>query len=262
MTVMVDFHCHLDLYSDPVKAVANCKSSRAYILSVTTTPKAWRGTLALAKMVPRIRTSLGFHPQIAHERIKELSLFEVLLPETRYVGEVGLDGAPEYRQHWKEQLRVFERVLELSANAGGRILTIHSRRAAKDVIDVLEQHPKAGVAVLHWFTGSKAELQRAVAAGCWFSVGPPMMKSQRGREIIAAIPRNRMLTETDGPFCLDERRPLNPAEVSKAIDGLAATWRCTSLEAQGIVLANFKRLVSSSVGGGPRNLQIESTQNA
>ncbi|MBY0432060.1 MAG: TatD family hydrolase, partial [Rhodospirillales bacterium] len=71
----VDFHCHLDLYPDPAAAVRACQESGAYVLSVTTTPKAWRGTVALAKECSRIRTSLGLHPQIAHERIRELALF-------------------------------------------------------------------------------------------------------------------------------------------------------------------------------------------
>ena len=42
-------------------------------------------------------------------------------------------------------------------------------------MDVLARHSDAGVPVLHWFSGTKAELQRAVAMGCWFSVGPAMV---------------------------------------------------------------------------------------
>ena len=83
---------------------------------MTTTPKAWRGTSALAKGCGRIRTALGLHPQIAHERHGELALFEGLLPETRYVGEVGLDGTPEFRTHAAVQKRVFETVLAMSAS--------------------------------------------------------------------------------------------------------------------------------------------------
>jgi TatD DNase family protein len=79
----IDLHCHLDLYPDPTAAVRRCREMGAYVLSVTTTPKAWRGTLALARGAPRIRTSLGLHPQVAHERAQELPLFEALLSETR-----------------------------------------------------------------------------------------------------------------------------------------------------------------------------------
>ena len=158
----VDLHCHLDLYPDAALAAKKCGESGAYVLSVTTTPKAWRGTVRLAQGHDRIRTALGLHPQIAHERIGELALFDALLPETRYVGEVGLDGSPECKPHWREQVRVFDHVLASAAQAGGRIITIHSRRAATDVLDALARPPDAGVPILHWFSGTKAELLRAI----------------------------------------------------------------------------------------------------
>ena len=91
---MIDFHCHLDLYPDPHAVVRECVARGLYVLSVTTTPSAWAGTVALARNAPRIRTALGLHPQIAHERKGELPLFERLLPEVRYVGETGLRWRP------------------------------------------------------------------------------------------------------------------------------------------------------------------------
>jgi TatD DNase family protein len=248
-TPVVDLHCHLDLYPDPVGAARRCAESGAYILSVTTTPKAWRGTAALAKGHDRIRTALGLHPQLAHERIGELPLFDALLPETRYVGEVGLDGGPECKPHWREQVRVLDHVLATSARAGGRILSIHSRRAATEVLDAIARYPDAGVPVLHWFSGTKTELQRAVAMGCWFSVGPAMVTGKRGRDLLAAMPRDRVLTETDGPFAAIGGRPLSPGEVTPACEALAACWGISVDEATAMALTAFRNLVSSSVGG-------------
>ncbi len=116
---MIDFPCHLDLYPDPEMAVRLANESGIYVLSVTTTPKAWRQTSSLAKNCPRIRTALGLHPQLAHERYHELPLFEGLIGETNYVGEVGLDGLPELKPHAAIQRRVFEAVLRISAKSGG-----------------------------------------------------------------------------------------------------------------------------------------------
>ncbi len=59
--------------------------------------------------------------------------------ETRFVGEVGLDGGPEYSSTLEIQRLVFRRILELCALAGGKILTVHSRRAAREVINVLKE---------------------------------------------------------------------------------------------------------------------------
>ncbi len=134
---MIDFHCHLDLYPNAEHVVEDCRNRGIYVLSVTTTPSAWKGTSALAGDASRIRTALGLHPQIAHERLSELTLFDQLLPEAHYVGEIGLDGASEFRQQWPSQVTVFEHILAKCSEAGGRIMTLHSRRASHAVLDRL-----------------------------------------------------------------------------------------------------------------------------
>src|SRR5690606_27741403 len=110
------------------------------------------------------------------------------------------------------------------AGADGRILSIHSRRASKDVLDCLEECPEAGVPVLHWFSGSPRDLDRAVRLGCWFSVGPVMLKSERGRSLVARMPRNRILTESDGPFAQIGGAAVMPWEVNLAVGILSAIW--------------------------------------
>lgn len=243
---MIDFHCHLDLYKDPELAAEDAHLAGIYVLSVTTTPKAWRKTSALAKGRPRIRTALGIHPEIAHERLSELPLFEALAPETRYIGEVGLDGSPAYRAFADQQLRAFEFALATAAKLGGKIITIHSRRAADDVMAALKRHPAAGLPILHWFTGNKSQLERAIAQGCWFSVGPAMLRSASGREIATTIPRDRVLTETDGPFTMDKSRPLQPADAWRAVEGLAALWALPVSEVADQLRRNLRSLATAA----------------
>jgi TatD DNase family protein len=62
-------------------------------------------------------------------------------------------------------------------------MSIHSRRAAGAVLDRLEGHTGAGSPVLHWFSGTKRELERAMKLGCWFSVGPVMLQTEKGRDL-------------------------------------------------------------------------------
>jgi TatD DNase family protein len=239
---VIDLHCHLDLYEEPRAVAAACDERGIYVLSVTTTPSAWDGTAALAGGTERIRTALGLHPQLAHERHAELALFDRLLPQTRYVGEIGLDGAPECRPFWDAQLEVFDHVLTACAQAGGRILSIHSRRASAAVLDRLEAHPGAGPAVLHWFSGSRRDLDRAVRLGCWFSVGPAMLRGERGRSLVAIMPRDRVLTETDGPFAQIKGAPLMPWQVDEAVRHLAALWARSPHQAERITHTNLRAL--------------------
>lgn len=244
---MIDFHCHLDLFRDPEDVATKANAAGIHVLSVTTTPKAWRKTSALAKGKRHIRTALGLHPQLAHERSNELPLFETLLDETRYIGEIGLDGSPGYGQHADIQMRVFERVLAMSKERGGKIFTIHSRGAASAVIATLRKHQCAPSAVLHWFSGTHRELAEAVALGCWFSVGPAMLRSEKGRRLVERMPRDRVLTETDGPFAQDKDRPLEPTDVVLALRQLAAIWATDQPEADRLLRDNLKALAAPAL---------------
>jgi TatD DNase family protein len=106
---------------------------------------------------------------------------------------------------------VFRRVLDTSRELGGRVLTIHSRRAARDVITMIEEYAESQrvFCILHWFSGSLAEARRAVSAGCYFSVNHAMLTHDRGRKLVQNLPADRLLTETDSPFtAIGERKSL------------------------------------------------------
>ncbi|NEH55574.1 TatD family deoxyribonuclease [Rhizobium leguminosarum] len=242
---MIDFHCHLDLFPDPVRAVAAAREADLYVLSVTTTPKAFIKTAKLASGCKKIKTALGLHPEIAHERKSELPLFDRLITETRYVGEVGLDGSRDYADHFDDQKVVFNHILSTCSKVGGRILSIHSRNAATKVLDALERHPDFGIAVLHWFSGTPSQLQRATEMGCWFSVGAPMVKSAKGRELISQMPMQRVLTETDAPFTSKPGGTYSSAEVNFATEGLAAIWGKSIVETNRMITENLKSLLKS-----------------
>jgi TatD DNase family protein len=242
---MIDFHAHIDLYPDPFEVAKECSLQQIYVLSVTTTPSAWKGSSALAVPESRIRTALGLHPQIAHERKNELELFDTYLPEARYIGEVGLDGAPEFKTHWNDQLLVFDHILQACSRAGGRIISIHSRRATTEVLSRLAKFSHAGTPILHWFSGSRRELDIAISQGCWFSVGPAMLMSDKARSLVSHMPRDHILTETDGPFAQIDGRSAMPWDAQRATVQLAELWNISVQETQQLLYENLRRLVSS-----------------
>jgi TatD DNase family protein len=243
----VDFHCHLDLYPDPVLAIANAESAGIYTLTVTTTPKAWPRNRELTLQTRYVRAALGLHPQLVHERADEISLWEEYLPQTRYVGEVGIDAGPRYYRSLALQKEIFERILRRCAKDGGKILTIHSVRAAKTVLDLIDQHLPAdrGSAVLHWFTGSKAEARRAVNLGCYFSVNSQMIQSDRGRDLVSSLPLERLLTETDGPFTEVNGRPTSPSDAAYAVEAIANLVKTSPDELTAKIRQNLKVLLGT-----------------
>ena len=222
---LVDFHCHLDLYPDHVAAVRDAEAAGVFTLAVTTTPRAWPRNQELTRHTKYVRAALGLHPQLVAEREREIELWERHLAETRYVGEVGLDAGPRFFKSLDAQRRVFQHVLRRCAQAGGKIITVHSIRSAKSVLDLIEAHlpPGRGKIVLHWFTGTKSEAKRAVELGCYFSINAGMLGNERHAPMVQAIPLDRMLTETDGPFTRTGDRPSQPTDVASHVrDNLRA----------------------------------------
>jgi len=240
---MIDFHCHVDLYPNPHKIARECRERNLNVLSVTTTPSAWAGTSALGGGA--IITALGLHPQLAHERKSELLLFDRILPGSPYVGEVGLDGAPEFKAHWQDQIDIFQHVLDACNRAGGRVMSIHSRRASTPVLDLLELYPGSGTPILHWFSGTIGELERAINLGCWFSVGSAMLCSKKGCDLTARMPKERVLTESDGPFARINGRSIYPWEVTDAVNRLSKIWKVTPKTVEKKILDNLDRLTNS-----------------
>ena len=241
----VDFHCHLDLFPDLEAAVARAEAASVFTLTVTTTPMAWPRNLELTRGTRYVRAALGVHPQLVAQRAGELTLWKRYLPETRFVGEVGLDAGPRFHKSLDAQKRVFRAVLERCAEAGGKILTVHSVRSVSTVLDMIEQHlpHERGAVVLHWFTGSRSEARRAAALGCYFSVNAEMTRSERGRTLVANLPADRILTETDGPFTQTADRPTEPTDVKAAVDSIARIRNTSPKALDSTINANLQTLL-------------------
>lgn len=246
----IDFHCHLDLYENHSELIARCDEEDVATLAVTTTPKAWPRNRELAAHSRHVRVALGLHPQLVAERAGEIREFERYLPECRYVGEVGLDAAPQYFRSMPEQRKVFERVLRLCAEQGGKILTVHSVRAVKEVLEMTETHFAHGGSrmVLHWFTGTKAEARRAAELGCYFSINARMLQKPMHRALVQDLPIERLLTETDGPFVAHGERPVEPGDVKETVSQLAAVLSVSAEDMARQLLSNLRSLVTDPVG--------------
>jgi TatD DNase family protein len=242
----IDFHCHLDLYPNHVQLIEECDRLGIATLAVTTTPKAWPRNQELAKNARHVRVALGLHPQLVSQRAAEISEFEEYLPQTRYVGEVGLDAGPRYFESLPQQKLVFQKVLQLCAAHGDKILTIHSVRSVTQVLDMIESAlPVAkGRVVLHWFTGTRAEAKRAVNLGCYFSINRQMLIKPERRALVSELPADRLLTETDGPFVKMGDRQIVPMDIESTVVALAAVRAVPEKEMAMRLLRNLLALVS------------------
>jgi TatD DNase family protein len=242
---LVDFHCHLDLYPDHQAAVTGADEAGVFTLAVTTTPRAWPRNHELAQRTKHVRAALGLHPQLVEKHASEIELWDKYLPETRYVGEVGLDAGPRFYKSLDLQKQVFQHVLQRCAEAGGKVVTVHSVRATKAVLDHVEAFlpSSKGKVVLHWFTGSKSEAQRAVELGCYFSINAAMLGNARHAAAVAIIPPYRLFTETDGPFTKTGERPSRPTDVAVVVNSLGRLYGMSTSEFAATIQENLRTLL-------------------
>jgi TatD DNase family protein len=243
---LVDMHCHVDLFPDPATLVKEIERRRIYTIAVTNTPSVFSKLCEIVGPAQFVRTALGLHPELAVERHRELALFETLLPRTRYIGEVGLDYQTSVEADRSIQRRVLTAIIDHCDAAGGKVVTVHSRRAADDVVDAFGERFR-GKYILHWYSGGVRTLRRALGNGAYISVNPAMVRSERGRTLIADVPRDRILTETDGPFVMIGTSaaaiPATPLDVHHAVTGLAVLWAIDAEEARAVIYRNFKALI-------------------
>lgn len=241
--VAVDTHCHLDLYPDAGAVLTDAETNRVLVVAVTNAPSVFFHTRDLAKRCEWLVPAVGLHPELVATHGHEVSRIGPLLEQTQFVGEVGLDYVTPDLELRARQRSVFTTILDRCAALGGRVLTVHSRRAASDVIDAVGKGFN-GTVILHWFTGTTREAERAIENGCYFSVNSAMTIAKSSAALLAMLPRDRVLTETDGPFVKAGQTPATPGRVISVAKHLSGVWRTTENEARDILLANFSRAIS------------------
>jgi TatD DNase family protein len=219
---VIDCHCHLDQYPDPVAVALSAERVGVGIVAVTSLPSHFAVGREPAARLRRARLAIGLHPLLADHHAGELDLFARLVDATSYIGEVGLDFSREGRPSRDRQERSFRYVLARIQDRP-RFLSLHSRGAEQAVFDLLGEFDIRS-AVFHWFSGSPELAATIAARGHFFSVNPAMLRSPRGRDVVRAVPESAVLTETDGPYVQIAGRPARPEDVLDVVSGLARMW--------------------------------------
>jgi TatD DNase family protein len=238
--VYVDSHCHLMRYRDPSSVLMNAERSRVVTVAVTETPQEFERQRTLLAESRFLRLALGLHPlRSARARERDLRRFLALARTADYIGEIGIDRSAEGKPTARRQTEVFEQIVGSDVTRA-RVMTVHSRGAAKDVVERLVEVRAS--AILHWFSGSASVVDAALAGGLYFSFNAPMTRSTSGHRLLAAVPPERVVTETDGPYARSGRRPSEPADVAGVVAWLARSWGATETEAAELVATNMAAL--------------------
>jgi len=238
---MIDTHCHIDLYPKPMDIVNASERLGLITIGMTNLPSHFEMGLPHILGFKKVRLALGLHPLLATQHSKELPLFYKNINKTSYIGEVGLDFSREGFQTKQLQLNSFKNVLEAVSDKN-KILSIHSRRAEKEVFNLLKEY-KIKNAIFHWYSGAIKLIDQIANNGYFFSINPEMVKSENGRKIILRIPKELLLTESDGPYIQYENKIIVPKDIIAVIDYLSVLYNEDRKAVEERIDSNFKRLI-------------------
>lgn len=242
---MIDSHCHIDMYSNPLEIAKECENSGILTIGVTSLPSHFEKGFNHLLSFRKVRLALGMHPLYASQHAKEMKSFIRNLSKTSYIGEVGLDFSKEGLPTKELQESSFKAILkELKGKT--KILSLHSRGAELEVLRHLREF-NIKLAIFHWYTGPVALIDEIVDSGYFFSINPAMLRSSLGRDRIRAMPLDRILTESDGPYIEIQKRIIKPSDIKLTLDYLAVSNGLHFTQVEAIIDGNFKRLIASLI---------------
>jgi len=202
MTWLYDAHIHLSdaEYEHDIPLIMNCMKRlciKACCVSMDYTSS--KKTLELGKKSEYVLPFIGIHPEKAQDGVE--STFKLIDENNETIsgiGEIGLDSTyTNSDEEFRKQEEVFKTQLSY-AEKFGKPVSIHSRKTLDQILEILPSYKIPSV-LLHWFDGSKKQMQKAMDLQCYVSFGPVMVYSQDKQVLLSKANKDRILVETDGP---------------------------------------------------------------
>lgn len=200
--MFIDTHCHLtDNYANGVDAIISRATDNGVgvMICPTADPADIPGALKLAETHDNIFCTIGIHPEYADvDATKHLTDSVMTHSRVVGVGEIGLDY--HYNSdNRNQQIKLFEQQLEI-ARKYAHPVAIHTREAEDDTAAILTGDVRG---VMHCFTSSWALAKKMLDRGFMFSASGILTfkNADEIRETFAKIPLDRIVIETDAPYC-------------------------------------------------------------
>jgi TatD DNase family protein len=254
--MFIDSHCHLSFpelraqLPELLAAMASAQVQQA--ICICTTLEEFPDVLALAEAHPQLYATVGVHPD--NEGVREPSTDDLVTlaqhPKVLAIGETGLDyyrlnGRSVADMAWqRERFRAHIR----AAKATDKPLVVHTRSSSADTLAVLAEEGAGAVrGVFHCFTEDLATAQAAVDMGFHISFSGILTfrNAQAVRDVAAALPRDRVLIETDSPYLAPvpyRGKVNNPSYVPHVAQALADLWEVPLEEVAHTTSANTRSL--------------------
>ena len=251
--MLFDTHAHMDDRAfDPDRAQllgsALPQANIGLLMNPGCSAASSEAAAALAREYDYIYAAVGSHPDAADEvNDRVLERYRQLCAENkkiRAIGEIGLD------YHYEDiprdiQKRAFRAQMDLARELKMPVI-VHEREAHQDGMEIVTEFPEV-TGVFHCFSGS-AEMAKWLISRGWyvgFTGVLTFKNARRALEAAAAVPRDRVVLETDCPYMSPEPfrgKRNDPTRLYRMAEALAGVWGVPTEEAERITFENGKRL--------------------
>ncbi|CAI0406607.1 unnamed protein product [Linum tenue] len=206
---LFDAHCHLQdprVLNKAPQLIATALDTGVARFAVNgVSENDWSLVKEMGERYPSVVPCFGLHPWFIRERtpnwfntLKEL--FEVT--PSAAVGEIGIDkGSHGKTIDFADQVYVFQKQLQLAKELN-KPASIHCVRAFGDLLEIMKNvGPFPAGVILHSYLGSAEMVPELAKLGAYFSFSGFLMsmKTQKAKRMLAAVPSDRILLETDAP---------------------------------------------------------------
>lgn len=256
--MFVDSHCHLDFpglverLDEVVERARRAGVER--MVTIATRRESWETVVGLCERFEGVWCALGVHPHNAGtEGLDDPSpLVEACRhPKVVAVGEAGLDYHYDFAPRDRQAVN-FRTHIE-AARRTGLPLVVHTREADEDTARILEEEMEKGAfrGVLHCFSSGRRLAERAVAIGFHLGIGGILTfkRSDELRRIVAEMPGDRLLLETDAPYLAPvplRGRTNEPAYLVHTAETLARVKGISVEDVARLTTANFDTLFTEA----------------
>ena len=245
--MLVDVHSHLnfkDFDKDRDEVVKRAEKLNMTIVDSATNISDAKRSLELSKKYKIIKSSLGLYPLYAI-KLNEKKLNEEIdfIKENKdkiiAIGEIGLDKSIEDHKI-KEQEEIFRKVLTLAEKIKKPIV-IHSRKAEKECIDILETFKIKSID-MHCFGGNFKLVKRIQDNGWFFSIPTNIVRLLHFQQIVEQTSMSQILTETDAPYLSPFKDKRNePSFVVETIKKISEIKKLDEEEVKNLIYMNFQK---------------------
>ena len=237
MINLIDTHFHLDFYKNHKEIYNDINKLHQYTLCMTNSPEVYEECQKLYFNTKYLKFALGFNPKSNNSK-ESFQMFINRFKGAMYIGEVGLDFSRQYKNVINEQIRYFDKIVEMCSSTN-KVLSVHTKNAEDKIIEIVKKH-KPKKCIIHWFTGNEEQLKKLIDVGCYFSINANMIFQNNTK--LYLIPKDKLLIESDGPFTKVHGKKYEPKFLDEQYEIISNFLREENLRE--IVYKNFKTILT------------------